>query len=243
MNLNNSRGKKTIQQMVASDLAEFDPHRGDLLAILITVRKRGLGPAAFDMEGLWRDLARLAEWYFWRERTKHETIPNAVRAKLLGQLAKALGRACAAAKEDGVVDDLFRSIYQAANGPLTPGAIPKIQPSAVSRSLDVVNKSIAGLLILENAARRAAANVPRRDGRPKGTSALQPEYIVRLAILFRSSTGTRPGAGEGPFAGFVSAFLDAVGRTIADSAVIDAIKNARALSLQQPSGWPSSPFK
>jgi hypothetical protein len=241
MSLNNSRGKKTIQEMVASDLVEFDPHRGDLLAILITVRKRGLGPAAFDEEQLWRDLARLAEWYFLRERKK--TIPNAVRAKLLRQLAKALGRACTVFKEDGVVDDLVRSIYEAANGPLTPGAIPKIEPSAVSHSLDVTNKSIEGLLILENAARIAAANVHRRDGRPKGTSVLPPEYIVRLAMLFRSSTGTRPGAGEGPFARFVSAFLDAVGRTIADSAVIDAIKNARAQSLQQPSGWPASPFK
>jgi hypothetical protein len=243
MILNNSRGKKTIQEMLASDLAEFDPHRSDLLAILITVRKRGLGPADFDEEQLWRDLARLAEWYFLRERKEQETIPNAVRAKLLGQLAKALGRACPVFKEDGVVDDLVRSIYEAANGPLTPGAIPKIEPSAVSHSLDVVDKSIAGLLILETAARRAAANVRRQDGRPKGTSVLPPEYLVRLAMLFRSSTGTRPGAGEGPFARFVSAFLNAVGRTIADSTVIDAIKNARAQSLQQPSGWPFSPFK
>jgi len=241
MNVNTSRGKKSIRDMVASDLARFDPR--DLLAILITVRKRGLGPAAFDTKELWRDLARLAEWYFWRERTKRETIPNAGRAKLLGQLTKALGRACAAAKEDGVVDDLFRSIYEAANGPLTPGAIPKIEPSAVSRSLDAVNKSIEGLFVLEKAARRAAANVHRRDGRPKGTSALPPEYIVRLAMLFRSSTGTKPGAGEGPFARFVSAFLDAVGRTIANGAVIDAIKSARAQSLQEPSGWPTSPFK
>jgi hypothetical protein len=241
MNAATSRAKKSIRDMVAADLARFDLHRGDLLDVLITVRKRGLGPVSFDAEVLWPDIARLAQWYFWRERTK--PIPNGVRTELLGQLVKALGRACAAAKEDGVVDDLFRSIYEAANGPLTPGVVPNIDPSAVSRSLRIVTKSIEGMLILESAARRAAANVHRRDGRPKGTSALPSEYVVRLAMLFRSSTGRKPGAGAGPFARFVSAFLDAIGRRIADGAVIAAIKSARTQSLQRPSGWPTSPFK
>jgi hypothetical protein len=243
MTVNNSPAKGTIRRMVASDLAAFNPHRNALLAILIHVRKRGLGPAEFDTDKLWHDLTRLAEWYFWRERTKQEAIPGAARVKLLGQLAKALGRAHAVAKKDDVINDLFKASFEATNGPFTSAANQNIGSSAISRSLNVINKAVAGLLILETTARGAAANIHRPDGRPKGTSVLPPEYIVRLAMLFRSSTGTKPGAGEGPFARFVSAFLDAVGRAIAESAVFDAIKDARTRSLQQPSGWPPSPFK
>ena len=216
--------------LVASDLAKFDPN--DLLDILISVRERGLGPAAFDAEASRRELTRLADWYFWRR--KQETIPNAARAKLFAQLAT---------NNDEVSHGLFKVLYEVANGPFKGAPIKSIETSPVTLTRNELNEAMAGLLTLETAARRAATNVRRRGGRPKGTAALPPECIVHLAMLFRSSTGTRPGAGEGPFARFVSAFLNAVGRAIADSAVIDAIKDARAQSLQQPSGWPSSPFK
>jgi hypothetical protein len=227
--------------MVASDLATFGAHKAVLLAALLKVRKRGRGPIDFDAEQVWRDLARLADLYFWRERAQQQTIPNAALARRAGQLAKALDRARVLAKKDHIINDLFSALYVETNGPYSSAANQDFENSAVSRALDELEKAMDGLLVLTTAARRVA-NTRRPGGRPKGTSVLPPEYIVRLAILFRSSTGTRPGAGEGPFARFASAFLDAVGRKIADSAVIDAIKNARAQSLQQPSDWPASPF-
>jgi hypothetical protein len=240
MNVIISRREKAFQSTVASDLANFDLHKNAILAIF--VRKRGLGPAGFDAEKLWRDLVRLADWYFSRKRMR-ETIPNPAPAKVFRQLAKALGRARALAKKEDVIDHLFRAMYEEANGPYTSAANQDFENSAVSRTLNKLDEARAGLLALETAASKAATDPRRRGGRPKGTSILPPEYIVRLAMLFRSSTGTRPGAGEGPFSRFVGVFLNAVGGKIADSAVIDAIKDARAQSFQQPSGWPSSPFK
>ena len=243
MNVSNPQDKKTIWSTVASDLVAFKPRRRVLLDILMNVRKRGRGPADFDEEQLCRDLAHLAEWYFWRERTRQKAIPNAARARLAGQLTKALDRAHALAKKDDITNELWRARYEEANGPYTSAANQDFANSAVSRALAELKKAMDSLLLLKAAACRVTADARRPGGRPKGTAVLPPEYIVRLAILFRSSTGTRPGAGEGPFARFVSAFLDAVGRTIAESAVIDTIKDARATSFQQPSGWPPSPFK
>jgi hypothetical protein len=60
--------------------------------------------------------------------------------------------------------------------------------------------------------------------------------------LYRDTTGSKPGAGDGPFAKFVMKFLNALGRNIEYESVIDAIKDARTRSLQNSIGWAPSPF-
>ena len=48
--------------------------------------------------------------------------------------------------------------------------------------------------------------------RAKGTAILPRDDIGNLAALYRDSTGSIPGAGDGPFAKFVMEVLTAQGR-------------------------------
>jgi hypothetical protein len=102
---------------------------------------------------------------------------------------------------------------------------------------------VEGLAALEAGAVRAADETHKGRGRPRGTSVLPPGCLIALASVYRSSTGSKPGAGDGPFAKFVLEFLTALGRrNIEYESVIAAIKDARTRSLQNPTGWAPSPF-
>jgi hypothetical protein len=78
---------------------------------------------------------------------------------------------------------------------------------------------------LETVARAAAANdKPDKAGRP---TLLPRDCIQGLARVYRSSTGSKPGRGNGPFADFASEFAKAVGKTgFSRRSLIDAIQDA-----------------
>ena len=112
----------------------------------------------------------------------------------------------------------------------------------IEREFETVVTSLAAL---ETAATRAADNVSTRRGRPKGTAILPRHFIEALAAVYRDTTGSKPGAGDGPFAKFVMEFLTALGhRNIQYESAIDAIKDARRWALKRPaaSKWGPSPF-
>ena len=177
-------------------------------------------------------------------------MPAAERVKRLGKLEEAFGWAritTEQAMHDDVGDDLFvaviaeENITRASGTPYGDGS-----PAMIGVAARQVTKAVAILKTLENAARRAARDVRRPGGRPKGTAVLQPDHIIGLAGLYRRSTGAKPGAGPGPFSRFVCEFLRGVGQSDPVSAsVIDAIKDARAKApkLLAATGYPIvSPF-
>jgi hypothetical protein len=213
-------------------LTFFNRRRVALLAHLQTAYKRGPTSAPFDEDYSSRRLTRLAQWYYSRDKLKKETPANSVRR--LRKLAMALNQARTLvdkAMKDDVGMDLFRALcHEAKIDPASVYPIDADGSTVLTRLADEIQRLFASLTIMEAAARRAAFDTHRVRGRPKGTALLPPEYIIALADLYRRSTGSKPGAGPGPFARFVCEFLDAVTQSDHVSAtVIDAIKNAKAL--------------
>jgi hypothetical protein len=103
-------------------------------------------------------------------------------------------------------------------------------------------KVIASLAALETAARRAADEVLKARGRPRGSAFLSRGFIEGLAGVYQNSTGSKPGAGDGPFARFVYEFLIAIGRdNIEYESLVDAIKDTRARVRTRPAAAKSGP--
>jgi hypothetical protein len=185
----------------------------------------------FDTDKSWRSLTRVAEFYFWRVVMKEETMPVADRVKRLRQLAKVLGRArdlMDKAMQDDIGTDLFRGWCAEAN--ISPASVilGKDGSSVLTRVADEIEDVVASLDTLETAASRAVNNIHTGRGRPKGTVVLPLEYVCALADVYRTSTGLKPGAGDGPFARFAHEFLAAVGQRVLEyRSVVDVIKDAR----------------
>ena len=135
---------------------------------------------------------------------------------------------------------------------LTPIQIKVFDPVHTKNEFD---KVVAGLVTLEAAASRAANDLTSSK---LGTPAILPrDEIWNLAALYRDSTGSIPGAGDGPFAEFVVEALTAQGRyndnedkgkrvkgKIKHEGVVDAIKGVRQWALTDPVArkWGPSPF-
>jgi hypothetical protein len=178
---------------------------------------------------------------FWRARLKQETVRAAARASRLRELAKALGRArrlVERAMQDDVGNDLF-SAWRDANVRYDMDATPPLTLVRIDHEFE---KVIANLAALEAAACRAADEVPKGRGRPKGSAVLTRGFIEGLAGVYRNSTGSRPGAGHGPFAQFVYEFLVAIARVnIEYESVVDAIKDTRDWVRTRPAAAKSGP--
>src|SRR5438105_13286980 len=77
-----------------------------------------------------------------------------------------------------------------------------------------LDQFFAILPYVEIAARNAAIRERARPGRPRGPSILpSSEVLIGLAAAYRRCTGSKPGAGRGPFARFATKCLVALGRT------------------------------
>jgi hypothetical protein len=64
---------------------------------------------------------------------------------------------------------------------------------------------------------------------------LPGDFIEGLAEVYQKSTGSKPGAGDGPFAQFVYEFLTALGRgNIQYHSVVDAIKDTKVRARMRP---------
>ncbi len=222
-------------------------HEEDLLAMLRNEYERRHEPESFDAKTTrWR-LRRHAEAYFWRARQKQETVRAADRRARLQELAKILAQARTLVDKEMDVGDLdwawweATSEYAAAEGCLAD-APPATSTSLVSYIYREFQKVVKGLAALETAAIRVADAIPTSGGRPKGSGTLPWDDIVELAHMYRNSTGSIPGAGDGPFARFVCKFLTALGRAdIEYESMIYDIKGARRWSLKRRALW-QSPF-
>jgi hypothetical protein len=217
---------------IAAELAAFERHKKALLDNLRNVHERGLNSESFDAEKVWCALTRLAKLYFCGETMKQETIPTGERVKRLRQLARALARARGLAEkalQDDVGGDLFRGWVAGKQLPMTLAVRSDGDGSSVAtRAIDEIKNAVTDLVTLESAARTAAAamDAPASAGRPP---ILPRDCIHGLARIYRSSTGLKPGRGDGPFARFVLQFIAAVGRRGCEfDSVIEAIKDAHA---------------
>lgn len=246
---------KALLVAIETGLAEFGRHKDALLAILRDGYERGLKSAPVDTDGAksmpfdadraWRlHLEGLAHQYFHREWVKQEVTKPAVRQAQLREIARVLERArdmISEVTQSDVGNDLISGWWEGTSE----------YAEAEGRFVDLLyiqrefEKVVISLSALETAATRAADGVSTRRGRPKGTAIMPQDYIEALAAVYRNTTGSRPGAGDGPFAKFVMEFLTALGRhNIQYESVIDAIKDARRWALKRPAAtkWGPSPF-
>lgn len=230
---------EAIKAAIDANSSAFEQHKEKLLAVLRDVHKRG-GPRSepFDPDKTWRQLTSIAQLYFWRGRLRQDTMPAADRTKRLRELAKALGRARRLA-DKAMQDEVKAALFSAWHHPNVRYDVVPDGPLALVRVEDEFDKVVAGLSALEAVARRAADDVGTKAGRPKGTGALQKDDIEGIAAVYRDSTGSMPGSGDGPFAKFVIEVLTAMGRHLAYESVIDAIKDA-GLRAVMTTNWEGS---
>ena len=213
---------------IAARLAAFKAHEASLLNILRNERSHHSG--SFDEGKSWSDLCEFAEFYFRGEDLNKSTMSGAERSMRLRQLARALRRA-RSLTDQALKDDVGNVLYRAvgAERGIGPHSVLTIDDDVLPRLIDEIKEMATTLTILEKAA-HAAVDLDKRSrehsrgGRP---TLFPKQYIQVLARLYRSSTGSRPGRGNGPFANFASAFFVAAGQTgFSRSSLIDAIQDA-----------------
>jgi hypothetical protein len=235
-----------LEAIIASmneSLSTFKLHKKDLLDILSNAYERGPKFEPFDADYTWRNLTSVASHYFHRELVKRKTMKPADRQAKLRDLAKTLKRTSDTIREalqSDVGNDLI-SVWWDADA--TRASLPFANDGQSDFvDLNFFEKTGALLAALEAVALRAADEVDPKRGRPKGSAILPPDFIATLAVIYKESTQSKPGAGEGPFARLCVAFLTALGRrNITDESVFEAIKDARVWA--QDSKWSSgSPF-
>lgn len=224
-------------------IAKFCGHGEVLLSPLRDAYDRGPKAQPFDADKASTDIAALAYLYYARERVKREAMSAADREARCRAIADALRTARNKIEEAMTNPDLANDLTWAwweGTSEYVDTAGQSVDLLYIEREFE---KVVKGLAALQAGAIRAAGDAHKGRGRPRGTSVLPQSYIIALAGLYRDHTGLQPGAGEGPFARFVCAFLAALGRNyIAETTVIDAIKDARARALANPSKWGPSPF-
>jgi hypothetical protein len=263
-----SDGKDSILDYEAPDdprLAEFDKHKKKLLDMLRQAYERGPKSTPFDADKAWRSLSGLARFYFGLASVKQKTMAAWERRERLREIAGKLNpasRLVGRTVKTDAGDDLysawceanayFRHDPEELEAPRTPERFKVFDPVRTKNEFD---KVVAGLAALEVAATRAADHV---GATKQGTPAiLRRDELWQLAVLYRNSTGSIPGAGEGPFAEFVVEVLIAQGRhnydeetgrkatsKISHWGVVDAIKTTRQWGLTDPVArkWGPSPF-
>lgn len=244
---------KALLAAIEICLAEFGRHKGALLAILRDGYDRGVKSAPVDGDGTkpmpfepdraWDHLVSVASQYSHREWAKQRVTTAADRQARLRDTAKALRRArdmISEAMQSDVGNDLISAWWDTDPAPM------RLLFGEDNALLDIVDlhifdKAVALVAALEATALRAADDVPARRGRPKGTAILPWDFIATLAFIYRESTRSKPGAGEGPFARLCVEFLTALDRrNITDKSVFEAIQDTRVWAKN--SKWSSSPF-
>jgi hypothetical protein len=225
-------------------------HKKTILAVL---GGASTNPMAFHADRSWRYVLGLAEFYLWEATEDLERMLAAATVKRLRKLASALQQASALvhkAMGDDVGAELFDAWW---GGPEYDPMGPYVDLVADEREF---KKTVANLEALTEAAHKAANAVRTRRGRRKGTGILPFDFVEGLAAVYRDATGKIPGASGGPFAKFVCAVLDALGRyneaeddnmtgALKSESVVDAIKDTRVWALERrtPGKWGPSPFE
>jgi hypothetical protein len=229
-----------IKASIDERLIAFEQHKKELLKTLSSAYEGGPKSEPFNTDETWRYLTSLASQYFQREWVKQRATKPAERQAQLCELAKTLKRArdmISEATQSDIGNDLVSAWWDADP---TPAPFGNDSEQLDLVDLRIFDKTGALLATLESVALRAAAAIPTKRGRPKGTANLPWDFVATLGIIYRQSTGLKPGASSGPFARFVEKFLAAIGRSYCFESVVDDIKNSRVRA--QNSSWSSSPF-
>jgi hypothetical protein len=243
MRIKISAGTEIILEREVPDdprLAEFDKHRKKLLDMLRNEYERGPKSKTFDADKAWLSLRGHARFLGWRS-VKQATIPAADRRERLRDIAKILRRANRLVErtmQNVVGSDLFLAWWEV-RGSEYAKPDGRFDPRYMERKF---NQLVKGLADLENAASYGADHVePPERGKPP---VLTGDDIWNLAVLYRDSTGSIPGAGDGPFAEFVWNVLIAVGRPndIKYGSMVEAIKGTRRRARMDPVTRKRSPF-
>src|SRR5262245_8449608 len=241
-----SNGTHIILDYEAPDdpkLAGFNNHKSDLLDKLRDGYEQGSKSKPFAAEKAWQSLTGLARSYFAQGRVKQTTRSPRDRAERLRNIAKTLRQArrlVDRTMHTDVGDDLFSAWWE-----VTGSEHAKVDGTFDPRYIEQKFKQVVkSLEVLEIAASYGADHVtPPKRGKPP---VLSLDDFWNLAAVYRNSTSSVPGAGDGPFAKFVSEFLIATRRsdTIAYDSLIEAIKGARKWALTHPQArkWGPSPF-
>jgi hypothetical protein len=214
---------EAVKAAMEPRVAKFKKHKATLLNALRDAYERGPKRKPFEEGRAWDDLFEFASDYIFLESGKHEDlwVSSAERRQRLQRLAKVLGKACSEiemAMQDDIKDNLCSAW-------LKETTLPNAERE--------FEKARTGIAALKTAALRAIHEIPKTKGRPGGTGILAYGHIVILAEKYRDHTGRLPGAGDGPFAKFVSGFLTALDRRMPKTSVIDYIKETAKQEREQ----------
>ena len=231
---------------IEAKLAGFGHHKEQLLRHLRDVNNRGPKMESFDEAKSWFLIETTAYQYFALQIMKQTMLTAAdreVRYRAISDAAKrAMKMIEEARKHPDLGSDLIKAWLEGNK------EFPEATEQFGGRLYIEIEfrrefeKAIASLTELEALATNKAANeLHKGPGRPKGTAVLPWNYIVQLAWDYRKTAAKRPGTGEGPFARFVREFLTAIGQidNISDQYVIDAIQDARDKAREK---YKTSPF-
>jgi hypothetical protein len=204
----------------AAELTRFSRHQQKLLDALAEGHRRGPKLAAFNKDKSWDELLQFAQFYFGSEEAKKNEKSARTYFKQLTEFANHIGKAQSLVPY-GAYRDVGSYIFF-----MWSREAKKRGMSPTAADCDRV---FAILPELEMAARKAADQERAKPGRPRGPSILpSSDVLTVLAAAYRRCTGSKPGAGRGPFARFAMKCLVALGRSgIKEDPLIDAIKVAR----------------
>jgi len=205
---------------IEEPLAKFGEHKDVLLSLLQEAYERGPKAEPFDKDASWSRIEAVAWMQYWQQG---RFMCAADRKKLLRELEGAVAAARMwigkAMQSPGLGNDLMNEWLRAEHAEGRPHLLGQF------RSPPEFEKLVNELRSIETAAARAASRTPGR-GRPKGSSVLSPFFVSCLADAYQASTGTKPDAGQGPFARFVRAYVAAIGLGgIEDASLVDSIKD------------------
>jgi hypothetical protein len=205
---------KALNAAIEARLTAFDQRKDEILRHLQEVCERRPKTKSFDPGTAWRHI-RMHAWSYLQNAVRREMAPNFGWVKELRHLENLLKEA--------------RCVFGKVRGPVfvewceTHG-----NPDFTDPIIEVYADRFDELLLgMETAASRAAEQMRRKPGAPRGASEQQIELIVNLEHAYQSITGKSGGAGCGPFARFVKDFFGALGRATTEGNVVQLIRAAR----------------
>jgi hypothetical protein len=214
---------------IEESLADFRKQKESLLSCLQNAKGN-----PFDRDEAWSEIEYVAIFQRGFDEHRKQTMGASDRNAKLREIADVLTRA---RKLIDVPPEIASALMDAWGEGTTLEDIIHIYREFPREFED----AIKGLARLQEAAVRAAAETKLKPGRPKET----PDSLVIywLAHIYRSCTGLTPGAGEGPFARFVEAYMSAFGRHIGYQSLVDIIKASRVKARHRHSECTPSPFE
>jgi hypothetical protein len=216
----------------------FERSQDYLLAMLQEDYERTPQNKSFDKNKARKDLRFVAGFSIRADKeNRRENLSAAVRAARLHKLGETLSKTHSMVKEakESVLGHLFVQwcISITPDLDFTHPIIEKYEQAFEEKVLGILE----GLETLARTAHDAAQTVRQKTpspGRPPGTSFPGHDVILGLERVYRENTGKQAGAGDGPFARFVSKFLEAVGRKYTMQRIIEAIKAAKKREEKNP---------